>query len=104
MIEGYGSRPHSPALPPIQEVLGTPLVSKTLFISPIPVSSESALVVSAPFATLESLVWMIKRLPRMRKISVKFEDYAHSIVQSSYVPCDLDKFFLKGFKEYYEKK
>ena len=37
----------------------------------------------------------------MRKIPVKFEDYAHSIVQNDYVLSDGDKFFLKGFKEYY---
>ncbi|XXG58971.1 hypothetical protein AAC387_Pa04g1145 [Persea americana] len=99
MIEGFGSRPHSLALPPIEEVLGTPSVSRTLFTSPIPVSGESALVVSAPFAILQSLLWRIKRLPYMRKISVKFKDYAHSIVQNSYMQCDLDKYFLKGFKE-----
>ena len=104
MIEGFGNRPHSLAIPPIKEVLGTPLISRTLFTSPIPVSSESALVVSAPFATLDPLLWRIKRLPSMRKIPVKFEDYAYSMVQSSYVLYDLYKFFLQGFKEYYDEK
>ena len=37
----------------------------------------------------------------MRKISLKFKDYARSIVQNDYVLSDGDKFFLKGFKEYY---
>ena len=104
MVEGSGSRPHSPSVPLIEQVLGTHLVSRTLFTSPVPISSESALVVSAQPATLDLLPWRIKRLPRMHKISMKFEDYAHSIAQSSYVPSDLDKYFLKGFKEYYKEK
>ena len=37
----------------------------------------------------------------MCKIPVKFEDYARSIVQNGYMLSDGDKFFLKGFKEYY---
>ena len=104
MVEGSGSRRHSLAVPPIGQVLGTPSISRTLFTSPIPISSESALVVSTQPTTLNSLLWRIKWLPRMRKIPMKFEYYSHSIAQSSYVLSDLDKYSLKGLKEYYEEK
>ena len=56
VIEGPDSRPHSPVVPPIKQVLGTPLGSRTLFTSPISVCSESTLVVSAQQATLDSLL------------------------------------------------
>ena len=81
-----------------------PPVSRKLFAYPVPVSSESALVVAAPMGTLESLVWRIKRLPHMRKIPVKFEEYTHDIVQSNYMLSDGDKFLLKGFLEYYDDR
>ncbi|XXG69352.1 hypothetical protein AAC387_Pa06g2243 [Persea americana] len=102
MVEGFG--PHSLVVLPIEQVLGTPSVTRTLSTSPVPVSSESAMVVSAQPATLDSLLWRIKRLPHMRKIPIKFKDYDHSIAQRSYELSDLDKYFLKGFKEYYEEK
>ncbi|RWR88564.1 Ulp1 protease family, catalytic domain-containing protein [Cinnamomum micranthum f. kanehirae] len=63
IAEGSGSRPHSPAAPPIEVVLGTPSVSRTSFTSPFIFS-----------------------------------------IHSNYVLCDLDKYFLKGFKEYYEER
>ena len=37
----------------------------------------------------------------MRKIPLKFKDYAHLIIQNDYLLSDGDKFFLKWFKEYY---
>lgn len=40
----------------------------------------------------------------MHKIPVKFDDYSHSLVHSDYVLTELDKFFRRGFKEYYEDK
>ena len=104
LTKGSSDRPPSPSLSVNIEIMGTPQVSRTLFTSPVPVSSESALAVLAPFATLDSLVWRIKRLPHMRKVPLKFEDYDHSIVHSNYMLSDLDKFFLNEFKEYYEKR
>ena len=74
MIEGSVSRLHSPVkvqefvqesvqelpTPPVQEPVCTPPISTTLFSSPLPTSSGSALAVSAPLATLVSLVLRIK--------------------------------------------
>ena len=61
--EGSGSREHSPTEPVVQENVQTPPVSRNLFASPFTVSSESAMVVAMPLATIESLVRRIKRLP-----------------------------------------
>ena len=96
---------HSPEQSAVQENVGThPPVSKKLFASPVPVSSKYTLVVVALLATLKSLVWRIKRLPHMRNIPVKFEDYTHDIVRSDYVLSDGNKFLLKGFLEYYDDR
>lgn len=101
---------HSPSslgktgLPPTEEVLSTPPMARTLFDTPVTVTSGSAIVAAAPKASIVSLIWRIKRLPRMRKVPVKFSDYSHSMVHSGYVLNDQEQFFLTGFKEYYESK
>lgn len=38
------------------------------------------------------------------KVPMKFDDYVHFIIEPDYMLSEAEKFFLNGFKEYYEKK
>ncbi|XXG79811.1 hypothetical protein AAC387_Pa09g0804 [Persea americana] len=81
------STPQPADLPPFEEVLDAPppLIARALFDTPLSVHSDSAIVFAASMATVVSLIWRIKRLPRIHKVPIKFSDYSHSMVHSGYV-------------------
>ena len=95
---------HPFKVPSSEEVLDTPPLARVLFDTPVTVPNDSTIVAAAPMASVVSLIWRIKRLPRMRKVPVKFTNYSHSMVHSGYILDDQEQFLLQGFKEYYATK
>ena len=71
-----------------------------LLLTPTPIQTLEVVVAPSP-ATIESLVWRLKHLPRNRRVPERLLDFEHGVPQSTYVLSDLDKEILEGFHRYY---
>ncbi|RWR76672.1 sentrin-specific protease 1-like protein [Cinnamomum micranthum f. kanehirae] len=87
---------------PIEDLFSTSPCPE-VFTTPPPVQQRSIVVARSP-ATIESLVWRLKNLPRTRKVPDKLMGFQHSITQSEYVLSELDKEILDGFYKYYNSR
>ncbi|KAJ8615264.1 hypothetical protein MRB53_034636 [Persea americana] len=92
-VEGHTSTPADNINEPdVIDIFSTPRQHAT---------TSQAVIVSPTRASIDSLVWRLKRLPRTRKIPEKFDDYLHSMGGSEYSLSKRDRFLMKGFKQYF---
>ncbi|RWR97172.1 serine/threonine-protein phosphatase 7 long form [Cinnamomum micranthum f. kanehirae] len=87
---------------PIEDLFSTSPCPE-VFTTPPPVQQRSIVVARSP-ATIESLVWRLKNLPRTQKVPDKLMGFQHSITQSEYVLSKMDKEILDGFYKYYSSR
>ncbi|XXG77947.1 hypothetical protein AAC387_Pa08g1994 [Persea americana] len=52
-------------------------------------------------ATVESLMWRLKHLPRNMRVAERLLDLEHGLPQSEYVLTEQDREVLEGFHRYY---
>ncbi|KAJ8636722.1 hypothetical protein MRB53_010989 [Persea americana] len=103
-MHGYVKGQHIPVdddphLVPLEELFSTS-PCPDLYSTPAPIVPLAMVVAPSP-ATVESLVWRLKHLPRNRRVPERLLDFKHGLPQSEYVLTKQDKEILEGFHIYY---
>ena len=83
-------------------------IEDLIFVSPGPqgyntppkVTCQAVIVAPSP-ATIDSLIWRCKHIPRLRKIPDRFIDYQHPLPQTGYHLTEVEKELLLDFYKYY---
>ena len=68
--------------------------------TPPKVTCQAVIVAPSP-ATIDSLIWRCKHIPRLRKITDRFIDYQHPLPQTGYHLMEVENELLLYFYKYY---